>query len=199
MTSDDPDPRTVYEALRISTAQLLNLDADNLSPADGLKLDLTSLLRLTLDGLQGAALAGREIDLGKLQSCYAMLQKLLPQAIAAPVVHESSAARRRLAELIDAIAEVEADEKDARIAELQTLLAEKTSALAAVIGEVASKPAAPPTPDSKVSPATNVAPDQPMQTSPQPPLPSSKSGVPQNYLKTGSEPWRRFVEGGRMC
>jgi hypothetical protein len=77
------DPARDYEVLRRQTAAMLNLDLADLSPADGLRLDLTALLRLSLDSLQGAALAGREVDLSRLQSCFAMLQKLLPQSVAA--------------------------------------------------------------------------------------------------------------------
>jgi hypothetical protein len=69
MTTDDPAARA-YEVLRNQTATMLGLDVSALSPADGLKLDLCALLRLSLDNLQGAALAGREVDLSRLQSCY---------------------------------------------------------------------------------------------------------------------------------
>jgi hypothetical protein len=125
------DPAGDYEVLRAQTAQMLNLDLTALCPADGLRLDLTALLRLSLDSLQGQALSGREVDLSRLQSCYAMLSKLLPSAVEAPpLLREDHSARRRLAELLDAQAEVLDRDKDERIAELTELVAEKDRVIA---------------------------------------------------------------------
>jgi hypothetical protein len=184
------DPARDYEALRAETARMLGLDlAADLSPADGLRLDLCALLRLSLDALQGAALAGREVDLGKLQTCYAMLQKLLPQSVAAPLLREDHTARRRLAALWDSIAEVQdldRDEKvtalEAEIAQLNQVIAEKNSTIAALGGATVAAAASP-------APAPS-----PTQTSSQPPLPAPNASPPRHYL-------RRYdgfqIDGGR--
>jgi hypothetical protein len=160
------DPAATYESLRAETAKMLGLAAA-LSPTEALRVDLTALLRLQLDALQGAALAGREIDLGKLQSCYAMLSKLLQAVEAAPpAVRESNAARIRLARLIEAQAEVEQDEKDAEIAQLNQLLAEKTAALTALLGS----PPAMASPESRPPPKASA----PQPASPPPSAPPAK-------------------------
>jgi hypothetical protein len=169
------DPAATYDALRAETARMLGLDlAADLSPADGLRLDLCALLRLSLDALQGVALSGREVDLSRLQSCYTMLSKLLPQAVEAPQVRESSAARRRLAELWDAIAEVQdldRDEKvtalEAEVAQLNQVIAGKDATILALGGATVAAASPPP-------PAPS-----PTQTSPQPP---PNASPPRHYL-----------------
>ena len=68
--SDSDDPARAYESLRVETATMLGLNLADLSPAASLRLDLTALLRLSLDSLQGIALSGQEVDLARLQSCF---------------------------------------------------------------------------------------------------------------------------------
>jgi hypothetical protein len=64
-----------------------------------------SMLRLEIDTLQGACLAGREIDLARLQSAFEMLRKLLPTSVTetAPVASDDDdgSARRALLEIIE--------------------------------------------------------------------------------------------------
>jgi hypothetical protein len=183
------DPARDYEALRVQTAKLLNLDTADLSATESLQLDLASLLRLSLDALQGAALAGREIDLGKLQSCYGMLAKLLPRAVEAPPqLRESHAARHRLAELIDNIARVADEDEDQRIAELEAQITQleteidgKNAAIRSLGGTVVAKAATPTPPASPPTPEQTTSPPEP-QRSPQPPLPPANAAVPRAYL-----------------
>jgi hypothetical protein len=186
----DPDPAREYAALRSQTAQTLNLDLADLSPADGLKLDLTSLLRLSLDSLQGAALAGREVDLSRLQSCYGMLAKLLPAAVEAPPqLREDHSVRAKVAALLngyETARRFEEAESDERLFEALAAdaLAEKTAALTSLL---LGTP-----PPAALAPAST-----PTTQSPQPPLPPASSTPPAHYLRDGSEPWRGAVEGGR--
>ena len=100
------DPSTAYARLRAETATMLKLDAASLSLVENLQLDLVSLLRLQVDELQGAALAGAPVDLDRLSTALAMLQKLLPsQSLVAhapaPEGRFGPSARERLRELIE--------------------------------------------------------------------------------------------------
>jgi hypothetical protein len=184
------DAAATYEALRVSTAQLLNLDLANLSPADGVRLDLTSLLRLLLDSMQANALSGQEVDLAQLRSCYEMLSRLMPQAVEAPPqAREDHSARDKVRRLIEGYVtarEHEENERvaslEAEIAELQTRLSEKDAVIAALGG--ATVAATSPTP-----PASPPPPAPPQQTSPQPPLQSSSAP----YVRRDGG----VVEGGR--
>jgi hypothetical protein len=63
---------------REEAALLLRLDPQNLSPADALKCDLISTLRLSIDSAQADALEGRAADLGRLIVATESLVKLLP-------------------------------------------------------------------------------------------------------------------------
>jgi hypothetical protein len=104
----DPDPAAAYAALRAETAGMLKLDAANLSLVEGLQLDLVSLLRLEVDGLQGAVLSGDQVDLARLSTALAMLQKLLPTQLAPAAAtdqHDFSGAREELARHFDRLAE----------------------------------------------------------------------------------------------
>jgi hypothetical protein len=82
------DPAKTYAELKIETAQMLGfVDIDKLSPVDGLKLDLVSLLRLQVDHMQGLALTGESINMEMLSSCVQLLQRLLPASVTqAPIV-----------------------------------------------------------------------------------------------------------------
>src|SRR4029077_4274903 len=79
------DPAEVYGRLKAETAAMLGVDPADMSKTEGLRLDITSLLLLEIDSLQGAILANEQVDLGRLSSALAMLQKLLPaSALVAP-------------------------------------------------------------------------------------------------------------------
>lgn len=102
----DPDPAATYERLKIETAQMLNLDAASLSLVENLQLDLVSLLRLEVDGLQGAVLAGDQVDLARLSTALGMLRQLLPEKALvapapAPAARFDGNARERLRRLIE--------------------------------------------------------------------------------------------------
>ena len=67
-----------HQRSRQEAALLLRLDPTNLSPADELKCDLISTLRLSIDSAQADALEGRAADLGRLIVATESLVKLLP-------------------------------------------------------------------------------------------------------------------------
>ena len=63
---------------RRESASLIGLDADNLSPADTLRCDLISTLRLVIDDAGASILRGGSTDLGRLITATESLIKLLP-------------------------------------------------------------------------------------------------------------------------
>jgi hypothetical protein len=154
IVSDD-DPRVVYEALRAETAQMLGLDLTDLSAVAGLKLDLVSLLRLSLDELHGRALSGAPIDMATLNQCVALLQKLLPSATTevSPPEPNFDDAAEQFARLI----EHRADALEARqnhlaqqeIERLNALLVEKNNVIERL--SAASPPPPTPTPTPQLS------------------------------------------------
>jgi hypothetical protein len=141
----DDDPAGLYARLRAETARMLGFDNPaSLSLVQGLQLDLTALLRLTLDGLQGQALAGQEIDLGRLQSAFGMLQKLLPAAAApAPVAPdtEGHAVRARFAELIEGYVTANEATEAAALEREEAIMAAEAAGL---------PPPSPPSPPSRL-------------------------------------------------
>jgi hypothetical protein len=63
---------------RREAAALLGVDIDCLSPADGLRVDMVSALRLVIDHEQSCVLSGGSADLGKLNVAVQSLIALLP-------------------------------------------------------------------------------------------------------------------------
>jgi hypothetical protein len=63
---------------RSEAAALLGIDINHLSPADGLRVDMVSALRLVIDHEQATILSGGAADLGKLNVAVQSLIALLP-------------------------------------------------------------------------------------------------------------------------
>jgi hypothetical protein len=63
---------------RREAATLLGVDIDRMSPADGLRVDMISALRLVIDAEQANVLSGNQADLGKLNVAVQSLIALLP-------------------------------------------------------------------------------------------------------------------------
>jgi hypothetical protein len=63
---------------RREAAALLGVDIDHMSPADGLRVDMISALRLVVDAEQASILSGGSADLGKLNVAVQSLIALLP-------------------------------------------------------------------------------------------------------------------------
>src|ERR1700730_12211822 len=75
MTQPHDDDRS---QARREAAELLGVDIDRLSPADGLRVDMVSALRLVIDHEQSCVLSGGSADLGKLNVAVQSLIALLP-------------------------------------------------------------------------------------------------------------------------
>jgi hypothetical protein len=63
---------------RREAAALLGVDIERLSPADNLRVDMVSALRLVIDSEQASVLDGGSADLGKLNVAMQSLIALLP-------------------------------------------------------------------------------------------------------------------------
>jgi hypothetical protein len=98
-----PDERAAFfEALRRSSAKLLKLDPDALSAAESVRVDRCAALRLMLDQMQSAQLAGATIDAKGYISASAELERLLGGQPEAPThVFASDESRRRLKAMIE--------------------------------------------------------------------------------------------------
>jgi hypothetical protein len=84
---------------RAEAALLLRLDPQNLSPADELKCDLISTLRLSIDSAQADALEGRAADLGRLIVATESLVKLLPSETPKPAANHDADPRQVMWEI----------------------------------------------------------------------------------------------------
>jgi hypothetical protein len=73
------DPRNDDRSqARREAAALLGVDIDHLSPADGLRVDMVSALRLVIDAEQANVLSGGSADIAKLNIAVSSLIALLP-------------------------------------------------------------------------------------------------------------------------
>ena len=101
MTAAPDDRAAFFDALRRSSARLLKLDADALSAAQAVRVDRCAALRLMLDQMQSAQLAGASIDAKSYISASAELERLLGGQPSAPTGFASSGSRDRLRALIE--------------------------------------------------------------------------------------------------
>jgi hypothetical protein len=133
--------------------ELLGLGNDpvRLCPADRLRVDMVSTLRLVIDHAGEAVLAGGAADLTRLVGAVDHLTKLLPKAATEPVSHRADP-RKALLEMIlqmrdrDEIADTAAEPSlRSRIAELEAENAKLRAAARAAPGAapVEAVPAAP--------------------------------------------------------
>lgn len=207
------DPAAAYEALRASTAEMLKLDVTNLSLVAGLQLDLVSLLRLQVDELQGAALAGGAVDLDRLSTALQMLQKLLPaQALTASVApaadaREDDAAYRQIAEMIDRLIAADEHKMAQDPAAARAKFEEKLQRAIEnnnpgggeeCEGDVVHRPSPRAAAGSWPAPVEPPAPQQPQQTSPRPLTDIEKmdrvNATPALPPPPPAEPWRAHVD-----
>jgi hypothetical protein len=180
------DPSAAYDRLRVETAEMLKLDVANLSLVEGLQLDLVSMLRLEVDGLQGAVLAGEQVDLGRLSTALGMLRQLLPEKslvaspAAAPETRFGTNHRERLRQLIEKTLMA------ADVAEADRL-ADAMRREEAIQAQAAGAPVeAPPAP----APVTPAPPERPANVVAFEPKP------PAHYLRENQrEAWRDHFDG----
>lgn len=183
MTAAPDDRAAFFEALRASTARLLKLDPATLSPAQAVRVDRAASLRLTLDGMQSAQLAGREIDVKAFVAASQELERLLGGEPDAPTsVFASSKSRNKLRLLIDRTLMLGADDAAAAADTLADTMRRE---------EMAAVEAASPVPPVTAPPpqrAANVVALDPNSRRP-----------PSHYLKDGQprEAWESG--GGALC
>jgi hypothetical protein len=193
------EPHDLLKARRESAALLGLGDVERLSPADTLRCDLISTLRLAIDGEQATVLDGGSADLAKLITATENLIRLLPghelpepkPADGGPsdprrIMLETYMGMRRRGELADATTTFEG--RGRRIAELEAEVAALKAALAGrAPGEPTLASSLPPnvvplrtSERSEVSPSLHKA-------AAAPPAPT---GLLTDNVE---EPWRPFV------
>jgi hypothetical protein len=184
--SDSPkaDPSVAYENLRRESCALLGLDPDGApTPLEQMQTDLTGIVRMTIDAIQGDLLAGREADVGRLATCVALLGKLLPQKLEAEAKHDlPSDARERLAQLIDNQATAAAYDDEHRWAEASEVEAEVEAA--AMLPPAPALPG-PPVPARATYIDAAVVDPVPPPPTPTPPQPSSDAEWARWYRSGG--------------
>jgi hypothetical protein len=191
MPKRKPPPKrqpTDAERAAVEASLLLDLgrDLSRLSPAERLKVDLVSTLRLVLDNAGEVALEGGSTDIGKLVVAVEHLTRLLP------------AAREPTRSKCD-----EHERREAAIAPLVKLFRQLQEEVATLAAENAAlkRSAAPPPSDTDVPtvvervpvPAGNVVPLARPPASAAP-APASPTGI---VCDDEPEPWRGYVGGRR--
>jgi hypothetical protein len=145
MTEPRDDDRS---QARREAAVLLGVDIERLSPADSLRVDMISALRLVIDSEQANVLAGSSADLGKLNVAVQSLIALLPgRELPQPKrddPYDSNDARQKLWEAYSAMRERgEAFERNQVVPGLQAEIGALKAELAALKGEAPPEPASP--------------------------------------------------------
>lgn len=181
------DPAEAYAALRDETARMFGYDLGNLSLTQGLQIDLVSLLRLEVDTMQGQVLAGETVDLNRLVTAHAMLQKMLPErALVAPAPAPEARFGPNAREKLRALIERTVLANDVAEAErLRDVREREEQAAVAAAAPFEPTPVAPPPPPEQPR-AENVVPFDPNSVRP-----------PAHYLRDGQprEPWRDHYDG----
>jgi hypothetical protein len=204
----DPDPAVAYDRLRAETAQMFDYDLANASLTQGLQIDLVSLLRLEIDSMSGAVLAGKTVDLSRLVAAHGLLKQMLPErSLVAPAppaeVRFSGEHQAKLRRLIEKT--VLTPSADDHIAIAERAWKDEQMALAAASDNWTWQPAplaaaTPSAADGGRAQSSDIAlRSMPLPAAPadQPPLPK-RGEVPAHYLKQ-DEPWREFVDESGIC
>jgi hypothetical protein len=90
-----------YAKARVEIIDLFGWDADSLAPAQTLRVDCATALRLGLDALQGALIRGESVDTAKMLTASEALSRLLPPAVlASPPAERREDPREALFNLI---------------------------------------------------------------------------------------------------
>jgi hypothetical protein len=188
-------------AARREAATLLGVDVEHLSPADNLRVDMVSSLRLVIDHEQANVLSGNSADLGKLNVAVQSLIALLPghelpepkPADGGPndprtIMWENYLAARRRGEIADPTSTFEG-----RMAEIERLKAELASKDARIAELEAALAGSVPLPPNAVklrndNPGRPAAPAAP--PTPTPPASAAASGYDYNR----EDGWKSYVE-----
>jgi hypothetical protein len=187
-----PESNDLVKARR-EAAELLGLDpARPMCPADSLRVDLVSTLRLVIDAAGETVLEGGSADLGRLVGAVEQLTKLLPKAATEPAQTREDP-REALLKIIMTMRERDADAFEgydgkvkqvevlqAEIAQLRAQLAGKTPEDSDVPTVVERVPA--PAPAAKVVPLPRAA----------APAPAAKASPSYDYDRERG--WRDHVQ-----
>jgi hypothetical protein len=192
---------------RRESAALLGLgDVERLSPADTLRCDLISTLRLAIDGERATVLDGGSADLAKLITATENLIRLLPgKALPEPdggpndprqIMFETYMGMRKRGELFDPCStyegmKAEVERLKAKVAELET---------GAPDGSTATPPAPAVSGGNVVKLHDNPGRGHAAPAAPPKPAPPAAASAPRtvdvNALPPAEpEPWRAFVNG----
>jgi hypothetical protein len=193
------DRAKFYNALRASTAALLNYDIDKLTLQQSLKVDLASSLRLEIDRITAAQLSGTAVDLRELILATESLTRLMSPAAGNASISEFAGAREELAALImRRIENIRAREAQADAAQSNPGGGDVEQAGAAQPSAPELRPAVRTEPEPPPQPPWGVPPTEPVAASPPETDIQKMNRVnaqkpPAHYLKGPDEPWRPFV------
>jgi hypothetical protein len=201
------EPRSDDRAqARREAAALLAVDIEHLSPADNLRVDMVSALRLVIDSEQASILSGGSADLQKLNVAVASLIALLPGSKLDEPASSRPDPRKAMLETYlgmrrrGALAGEGLDGAKLRIERLQAELAAKDAELAALRAGVPAPSTATPLPDNVVPLARRAgdAGDSFPRVVPRSDPPKPAPAAPAAGILTDDEDqlWRPFVSGG---
>jgi hypothetical protein len=193
------DRAELFEHVRTETAGMMGYSLDDLTPVQGMRLDLAVSFRLALDGIQAKIIAGKSTDVAELVQASQTLAQLLPALADEPPPQAREDARPKLAALIQGAKDAaDYDAERGICSECERLKAEN-SALRSMLDFIRAgsrDPDAPPAPDLPPSrpppPPTEPASPSP-SASPSSPSPWNATSAPEPYQEGSSSEWRRFV------
>jgi hypothetical protein len=189
---------------RAEAAALLNLDADNMSPADVLRVDLVSTLRSVIDDEQAKSAASSSADLARLITAVDALAKMLPARTLEeqPSRITGESARQKLLEVVLAVIAAEDAEAAARASEMETIASEMErdpAVLRRLESERVITPSlgdiVPPGEQGQLHVGPVVGPDD-HKARPKPIIdakPNPPPSAPRYELVPREEPWREWV------
>jgi hypothetical protein len=182
---------------RREAAQLLGVDVEHLSPADNLRVDMVSSLRLVVDAEQANILSGNSADVARLNVAVASLIALLPgKALPEPKPADGGPSDPRVhmwntyleARRRGEIAKAESTYEGA-LREVERLRAELAALKAAGV-PAPGESTAPPLPDNVVKLSTRV--DNPSPPA-APPKPAPQPQAAPTYDYNTDQSWRSHV------
>ncbi len=169
-----------YDRLRRDTARLLSYDIANLTPAQEVRLDRVSALRLEVDRLQMLQLSGQSFDLLKMIAASEMLERLISDSSYLDLRANDTqftGARQELAALIENMAKARDYETAQANDREEAVMSEEALDQQPVIKE---------------PPVIKQEPKAPIQR------PDNVIDIPSHYLKSGQkqEPWAHSASRG---
>jgi hypothetical protein len=190
---------TTYAKARAEIIDLFGWDADSLAPAQVLRLDLATALRLALDDLHACLINGERVDMNRMLVASEALSRLLPPAVlAAPPAERREDPRAALLALVLQMRDREGNGE--RVERSQEPIDPPTSDVVPP-GEIADRdPGMRPGPDDPKPPVTIEGKVVPTDGGPcanlrkvsEPPAADDMVDIRGGYNDT-PEPWRQFA------